>query len=195
MMYVQSKMMPKSDDPQIQMQQKTMKFMMILMLFFFYKSPAGLRDLLHLFERLGHDRTEADSEEHRQLPEDRPSGGRLRRTTRKAKAGGAEGLAREEDGRLAREVGSRILEEAQKQQQLQREQRPAIRRRASSRRDSRTGERRKRSDRFVISRASVSARGTGGKTSRRSRVARSLPMPNATPIFACREAVRTGRCY
>ena len=42
MMYTQSKLMPKSDDPQIQMQQKTMKFMMILMLFFFYKSPAGL---------------------------------------------------------------------------------------------------------------------------------------------------------
>ncbi len=42
MMYVQSKMMPKSDDPQVQMQQKTMKFMMIIMLFFFYKVAAGL---------------------------------------------------------------------------------------------------------------------------------------------------------
>ncbi len=42
MMYTQSKLMPKSEDPQIQMQQKTMKIMMILMLFFFYKSAAGL---------------------------------------------------------------------------------------------------------------------------------------------------------
>jgi len=42
MMYVQSKMMPKSEDPQVQMQQKTMKFMMIIMLFFFYKVAAGL---------------------------------------------------------------------------------------------------------------------------------------------------------
>ncbi|HEX3147053.1 MAG TPA: membrane protein insertase YidC [Gemmataceae bacterium] len=42
MMYTQSKMMPKSDDPQVAMQQKTMKIMMIFMLFFFYKSPAGL---------------------------------------------------------------------------------------------------------------------------------------------------------
>jgi YidC/Oxa1 family membrane protein insertase len=42
MMWVQSKLMPKSDDPQVQMQQKMMKIMMIMMLFFFYKSPAGL---------------------------------------------------------------------------------------------------------------------------------------------------------
>lgn len=42
MMYTQSKMMPVSEDPQVQMQQKTMKFMMILFAFFFYKVAAGL---------------------------------------------------------------------------------------------------------------------------------------------------------
>src|SRR5262249_30894462 len=42
MMYVQSKMMPKSEDPQIQMQQKTMKIMMVLFAFFFYRVAAGL---------------------------------------------------------------------------------------------------------------------------------------------------------
>jgi YidC/Oxa1 family membrane protein insertase len=42
MMIVQMRMMPKSDDPQVQMQQKTMKIMMVLMLFFFYKVAAGL---------------------------------------------------------------------------------------------------------------------------------------------------------
>lgn len=42
MMYVQSKMMPKSEDPQIQMQQKMMKFMMVIFALFFYKVAAGL---------------------------------------------------------------------------------------------------------------------------------------------------------
>ncbi|MEZ6142919.1 MAG: membrane protein insertase YidC [Zavarzinella sp.] len=42
MLYTQSKMMPKSEDPQVQMQQKMMKIMMIFFLFFFYKVAAGL---------------------------------------------------------------------------------------------------------------------------------------------------------
>jgi YidC/Oxa1 family membrane protein insertase len=42
MLYQQVKMMPKSDDPQVQSQQKMMKFMMILFGLFFYKVAAGL---------------------------------------------------------------------------------------------------------------------------------------------------------
>jgi YidC/Oxa1 family membrane protein insertase len=42
MLYQQVKMMPKSDDPQVQQQQKMMKFMMIFMGFMFYKVAAGL---------------------------------------------------------------------------------------------------------------------------------------------------------
>lgn len=42
MLWQQSKMMPKSEDPQIQMQAKMMKFSMILFAFFFYKVAAGL---------------------------------------------------------------------------------------------------------------------------------------------------------
>ncbi len=42
MLYQQIKTMPKSDDPQVQAQQRMMKFMMIFMGFFFYKMPAGL---------------------------------------------------------------------------------------------------------------------------------------------------------
>jgi YidC/Oxa1 family membrane protein insertase len=42
MMYQQGKMMPKSDDPQVQAQQRMMKIMMIMFGLFFYKVPAGL---------------------------------------------------------------------------------------------------------------------------------------------------------
>ncbi len=42
MLWQQTKMMPKSEDPQIQMQAKMMKFSMILFAFFFYKVAAGL---------------------------------------------------------------------------------------------------------------------------------------------------------
>ncbi len=42
MLVQQIKMMPKSDDPQVQAQQRMMKFMMIIFGVFFYKMPAGL---------------------------------------------------------------------------------------------------------------------------------------------------------
>jgi YidC/Oxa1 family membrane protein insertase len=42
MLLQQIKTMPKSDDPQVQAQQRMMKFMMIIMAVFFYKMPAGL---------------------------------------------------------------------------------------------------------------------------------------------------------
>ena len=42
MLYQQVKMMPKSDDPQVQSQQKMMKYMMIVFGVFFYKVAAGL---------------------------------------------------------------------------------------------------------------------------------------------------------
>lgn len=42
MLYQQKKMMPVSEDPQIQSQQKMMKYMLILMALFFYKVAAGL---------------------------------------------------------------------------------------------------------------------------------------------------------
>ncbi len=42
MIYAQKSMMPVSDDPQIQMQQNMMKYMMIFMGFMFYKVAAGL---------------------------------------------------------------------------------------------------------------------------------------------------------
>ena len=58
MMYAQSKIMPVSDDPQVQMQRKTMKFMMVMMAFFFYKVAAGLciyficTNAMGIFERM-----------------------------------------------------------------------------------------------------------------------------------------------
>lgn len=42
MMYQQAKMMPKSDDPQVQAQQKMMKYMMVIFGVMFYKVAAGL---------------------------------------------------------------------------------------------------------------------------------------------------------
>jgi YidC/Oxa1 family membrane protein insertase len=42
MLYQQKKMMPVSEDPQIQQQQKIMKYMLIFMALFFYKVAAGL---------------------------------------------------------------------------------------------------------------------------------------------------------
>jgi YidC/Oxa1 family membrane protein insertase len=123
MMYTQSKMMPKSDDPQVQMQQTMMKVMMVFMLFFFYKSAAGLAIYFIASSIWG-------MIERRLLPKDieRLEKERDARKARKAAAAGGE--RGEPTGWLGkkmagwREKWEQILEEAQKQQQAQREQRP-----------------------------------------------------------------------
>jgi YidC/Oxa1 family membrane protein insertase len=122
MMYTQSKMMPKSDDPQVQMQQKTMKIMMILMLFFFYKVAAGLAIYFIASSIWG-------MIERRLLPKDieKLEAERAAAAARKAEARGERG---EPTGWLGKKMAGfkekwdQILEEAQKQQQAQRDQRP-----------------------------------------------------------------------
>lgn len=122
MMYTQSKMMPKSEDPQIQMQQKTMKIMMILMLFFFYKSAAGLAIYFICSSVWG-------MIERKLLPkkvdvpdEPKPSGGSpVLKDREKPKPVEPKGwIGKKMAG--WREKWAKILEEAQKQQQHQREQ-------------------------------------------------------------------------
>ena len=125
MMYVQSKMMPKSDDPQIQMQQKTMKIMMILFAFFFYKVAAGLciyficSSLWGMVER-------KLLPKNIKAPDEKPAGGGpggWDKGKDKPKPAAPQGwLGKKVAG--WREKWEQILEEAQKQQQLQREQRP-----------------------------------------------------------------------
>ena len=125
MMYVQSKMMPKSDDPQIQMQQKTMKIMMVLFAFFFYKVAAGLciyficSSVWGMIERKLLPK-KVDIPDETKGPEDRGGGGRDREKPKPQEPQGWLGK------KMAgwREKWEKILEEAQKQQQLQREQRP-----------------------------------------------------------------------
>jgi YidC/Oxa1 family membrane protein insertase len=122
MMYVQSKLMPKSDDPQVQMQQKTMKIMMILMLLFFYKSPAGLAiyficsSVWGMIERRLIPKQVVDAE----VAADEGPGPKDKEKPKRSEPTGWLGK------KMAgwREKWAKILEEAQKQQQLQREQRP-----------------------------------------------------------------------
>jgi len=119
MMYVQSKMMPKSDDPQVQMQQKTMKIMMVMFAVFFYKVAAGLCIYFICSSVWG-------MIERKLLPknikpkEDVPPGPDPR-DREKAQPTEPKGwLGKKKAG--WREKWEQILEEAQKQQQLQREQ-------------------------------------------------------------------------
>jgi len=121
MMYVQSKMMPKSEDPQIQMQQKTMKIMMIMFAFFFYKVAAGLciyficSSVWGMIERKLIPKNIKPKEETPPGPgpkdRDKPQPTEPKGWLGKKMAGW-------------KEKWQQILEEAQKQQQLQREQRP-----------------------------------------------------------------------
>jgi YidC/Oxa1 family membrane protein insertase len=121
MLYTQSKMMPKSDDPQIQMQQKTMKVMMILFAVFFYKVAAGLciyficSSLWGMVERkLLPKNIKAPEETPTPAgpgPKDKPKPTAPQGWLGKKVAGW-------------RERWEQILEEAQKQQQLQRDPRP-----------------------------------------------------------------------
>ena len=120
MMYVQSKMMPKSEDPQIQMQQKTMKFMMIIMLFFFYKVAAGLciyficSSVWGMIERKLIPKQVAipDEKGSGTGPKDKPEPSEPTGWLGKKKA-------------AWKEKWAKILEEAGKQQNAQKEQRPA----------------------------------------------------------------------
>jgi YidC/Oxa1 family membrane protein insertase len=123
MMYTQSKMMPKSDDPQIQMQQKTMKVMMVMFAFFFYKVAAGLciyficSSLWGMVER-------RLLPKNIKAPEDTPAptGPGPKDRDRPKPAAPQGWLGKKMAG--WRERWNQILEEAQKQQQLSREQRP-----------------------------------------------------------------------
>jgi len=122
MMYVQSKMMPKSDDPQVQMQQKTMKFMMIMFAFFFYKVAAGLciyficSSVWGMIERKLLPKNIKPKEETAEAPEPKD-----REKSQPTEPKGWLGK------KMAgwKEKWDQILEEAQKQQQLQRDQRSA----------------------------------------------------------------------
>lgn len=120
MMYVQSKMMPKSEDPQIQMQQKTMKFMMIIMLFFFYKVAAGLciyficSSIWGMIERKLIPKEIAIPEDEKGSgngPKDKPQPTEPKGWLGKKKA-------------AWKEKWEQILEEASKQQNAQKEKRP-----------------------------------------------------------------------
>jgi YidC/Oxa1 family membrane protein insertase len=121
MMYVQSKMMPKSEDPQIQMQQKTMKIMMIVMLFFFYKVAAGLcvyficSSIWGMIERKLIPKNVV-------LPDDPPPGSGPKDREKPKPAAPKGWLGKKMAG--WREKWDKILEEAAKQQQHKSEQRP-----------------------------------------------------------------------
>jgi YidC/Oxa1 family membrane protein insertase len=122
MMYVQTKMMPKSDDPQVQMQQKTMKFMMIMFAFFFYKVAAGLciyficSSVWGMIERKLLPKNIKKKEDTPAVPEpkdrEKPQATEPKGWLGKRMAGW-------------KEKWNQILDEAQKQQQLQRDQRSA----------------------------------------------------------------------
>ena len=123
MMYTQSKMMPKSDDPQVQMQQKTMKIMMIFMLFFFYKSPAGLAIYFIASSIWGMIERRLLPKDIEKLEAERAARPPARKREYRGERGDPTGwLGKKMAG--WRERWSQLLEEAQKQQQLQREQRP-----------------------------------------------------------------------
>ena len=109
MMYTQSKMMPKSEDPQVQMQQKTMKFMMILFAFFFYKVAAGLCIYFIMSSVWG--MIERRLLKNAKLPGSEPKGP----ADDKKPAAPAGWFGRKKAG--LREKWDRLLEEAQKQQQ------------------------------------------------------------------------------
>ena len=123
MMYVQSKMMPKSEDPQVQMQQKMMKIMMVMMLLFFYKSPAGLAIYFIASSIWGIIERQLLPKDIEKLEAQRAAAAAKKAEARKARGDQPAGWLGK---RMAgwRSKWEQILEEAQKQQQLQREQRP-----------------------------------------------------------------------
>ena len=113
MMYTQSKMMPKTDDPQMEMQQKTMKFMMIFMAFFFYKVAAGLCIYFIMSSVWG-------MIERRLIKNYKPPVKSPKADGEKTKPEAPKGWI----GRKKAEMKARleqIMEEAQKQQQLQKD--------------------------------------------------------------------------
>jgi YidC/Oxa1 family membrane protein insertase len=121
MMWVQAKLMPKSDDPQIQMQQKMMKIMMILMLFFFYKAAAGLAIYFICSSVWGMIERRLLPKNIKELAE-ASAGGPGPKDKEKPKPAPPKGFFGKKMAAW-REKWEKILEEAQKQQQIQREQR------------------------------------------------------------------------
>ncbi|MCS6896548.1 MAG: YidC/Oxa1 family membrane protein insertase [Nitrospira sp.] len=141
MMYMQAKLMPKSEDPQIQMQQKTMQIMMILMLFFFYKVPAGLCIYFICSSIWG-------MVERRLLPktvsiEDEPAAGKARSKEKGKPPASPPTTWLGRKMAAWKEKWEKILEEAQKQQQLQRE-RPSRPQAADPHHLPRSGKKKKR---------------------------------------------------
>lgn len=122
MMYTQSKMMPKSEDPQVQMQQKMMKIMMIFMLFFFYKVAAGLAIYFIASSLWGMIERQLLPKDIEKLEAEREAAAARKKEDREERGEPTGWLGKKMAG--WREKWSQILEEAQKQQQAQREQRP-----------------------------------------------------------------------
>lgn len=114
MLYQQKKMMPVSDDPQVQAQQRMMKFMMILFGLFFYKMAAGLciyfvvSSLWGLAERRFMPKIK---------PEDEQDGAEAQKKDEPPKPLGWWGRKKAR----WREKWKKILEEAQKQAEYRRE--------------------------------------------------------------------------
>lgn len=122
MLYTQTKMMPKSEDPQIQSQQRMMKFMMIFFAFFFYKVAAGLCIYFICSSIWG-------MIERRLIPKDiaKLEADRSARKKAKLERLGSNAEPTSWIGRKKAEWRKKldtIMEEAQKQQQAQRDQTP-----------------------------------------------------------------------
>jgi len=129
MMYQQQKMMPVSDDPQVQSQQKMMKYMMIFFGFMFYKVAAGLciyfiiGSLWGLIERRFMPKATKPDEngETAAPPPPQPYAGNNRRDeVEEQKPLGWWGKKKKEWGAKWKDV----LEQAQKQQEFRRTQEP-----------------------------------------------------------------------
>lgn len=116
MMYTQSKMMPKTDDPQMEMQQKTMKFMMLFMAFMFYKVAAGLCIYFIMSSVWGMIERRLIKNYKVPVTTPAPSTG----SGEKSKQDEPKGWVGRKKAEF-REKWDQLLEEAQKQQQLQRE--------------------------------------------------------------------------
>jgi YidC/Oxa1 family membrane protein insertase len=110
MMYTQAKMMPVSDDPQVEMQRKMMKFMMIFMAIMFYKVAAGLciyficSSIWGIFERRLLKNVKLETKTPSKDKPTKPKGWLGRKMQK------------------YRDQLEKIMEEAQKQQQLQKDQ-------------------------------------------------------------------------
>lgn len=132
MLYQQKAMMPPSDDPQVQAQQRMMKFMMIAFGLFFYKVAAGLclyfiaSSLWGLAERKfipKHTKPDENDPDSKNPDENGPSGSTAQARRQAAEEEAAKPLGwwgRKKQG--WKERWKELLEQAQKQQEFRREQ-------------------------------------------------------------------------